>query len=188
MIILKRIEDVKEKVILFRPVYTEEGNITELFFLEDNQLRKAYDRRYIISVRQAFARCFALDLTAQAKDFQKKMNRKSLMPIYMPDGRVFVPLKMRKPIITRDSTYGYVDLTYIKSVQEKDNEVNLILTTDDSIPLYTSAAVASNVIIQGKVISKHFINHIEDEQEKILDALSILVDKLYRIEKVLSKI
>lgn len=188
MIILKRIEDVKEKVILFRPVYTDQGNITELFFLEDNQLRKACDRRHIIRVRQAFARCFALDLSAQAKDLQQKFNRKFPLPFYFPDGRLFVPLKMRKPKIVGDSTYGYVDITYIKSIRKIDNDVELTLATDDKIPLCSSAVSAYNIINLGKEIANQLKQKQENEQDKILNALGILIAKLYRIEKILSQV
>ncbi len=59
--------DVKDKIILSRPVYTDVGNVTELLINNKGQTGTAIDYRNITSVRQAVARSFALDLTAQAK-------------------------------------------------------------------------------------------------------------------------
>ena len=171
--------------MLFRPVYREEGNITELLFLQEGRLVNAYDRRSLPSVRQALARSYALDLSAQARDLKKKLQRRSLMPICLPDGRVFVPLKMRRPRITRDSTYGYIDIAFIKTVQEKEETANLLLVTGEVIPLCTSAAAALNAINQGKLMAKRAAPAAENEQQIILSALSLLVDKLYRIESLL---
>ena len=187
VIIYQRIEDVKDQVILFRPVYSDEGSITEIFMIDDKGMQKTFDRRNIISVRQAFARCFALDLSAQAKDLQQKLNRKFPLPFYLPDSRVFIPLKMRKPLIIKDSTYGYVNISYIKSVRKINHEVVLTLTTNDKIPLYNTSSAAYNIINLGKGITDLVNNQMQNEQERILDALGILIDKLYRIEKILNK-
>lgn len=173
---------------MFRPVYREEGNITELLFLQEGRLVNAYDRRSLPSVRRALARSYALDLSAQGKDLVQKTNRKYPLPFYLPDGRLFVPLKMRKPKIVGDSTYGYVDITYIKTVRKISNDVELTLATDDRIPLCSSAVSAYNIINLGKEIANQLKQKQENEQDKILNALGILIAKLYRIEKILSQV
>jgi hypothetical protein len=187
IIINQRIENVKGKVVLFRPVYTGEGNICEVFFLEEEQLKKAYDQRNLFTVRQALARSYNLDISAQGRELQQKLKRKFPLPFYLPDGRIFVPLKMRKPLIIRDSTYGYVDLDYIKSVRKNDKDVRLYLTTGDRIDLYSTSASAYNSIELGRMIADYIDSKMEDEQEKILGALGILINKLYRIERILEK-
>lgn len=169
---------------MFRPAYSEEGNVTELFFWSGEVLAKAYDRRTLPSVRRALARSYALDLSAQAKDLKKKINRCSPTPICLPDGRVFVPLKMRRPRITGDSTYGYADTAYIRSVQQTGVQVNLLLEGGEEVALFTSAATAMNIINLGKTMTGNFAPPAENEREKIIAALSLLVDKLYRIEEL----
>jgi len=187
IIIYRRIEDVKDTIVLFRPVYKEEGNVTEIFFAEEGRLKKACDRRSITTVRQALARTFNLDLSAQTKKLELKFNRKYLLPFYLPDGRVFVPFKMRRPVIVGDSTYGYAELGYIKAVRKLNGQTLLKLTTEDEIPLYSSSAAAYSYINLGKDTCEYLSDRIDDEQGKILDALGILINKLYRIEKILDK-
>lgn len=60
--IYKNIEAVSAGVIMFRPVYKEEGNITELFYREGEEMLRGFDRRILVSVRQALARAYALRL------------------------------------------------------------------------------------------------------------------------------
>lgn len=148
---------------------------------------KAIDRRNVLTVRQALARSCSLDLSAQGKQMEQKFSRKYLLPFYLPDGRVFVPLKMRKPMIIGDSTYGYVELTYIKSVRKVNRQTILKLNTEIDIQLYSSSASAYSSINLGKDTLEYVSSRMHDEQEKILDALGILINKLYRIEKILDK-
>ena len=187
IIIYRRIEEVKDSIVLFRPIYCEEGNITEIFYIEDGQLKAACDRRTIISARLSLARVVNLDLSTQIRMLEKRFNRKNALPFYLPDGRVFVPLKMRKPLIVGDNTYGYTDLEFIKSVRNSNGQVKLNLTTGDEIPLYSSATAAYNSINVGKDIFEYIANRDNDEQEKIMDALGILLNKIYGIEKILDK-
>lgn len=185
--IYRRIEDEKERVVLFRPVYRQQGNITEYFYTDDDQLKRAYDQRNLLTVRQSLARSYNLDLSAQSRDLKKVLNRKFPIPFYLPDGRVFVPLKMRRPLIAGDSTYGYVDITYIKSVRKINKEVILTLTSEDQITLYSSSAASYSIINLGKEIVEYINDHMDNEQDRILDAIGILINKIYSIEKILNK-
>lgn len=106
IVIHRRIEEVKDTIVLFRPVYNDAGNVTELFYLEDDELKKACDQRTLIYVRQSLARIYNLDYSAQSRELENLLHRKNAPPFYLPDGRVFVALKMRKPVIVGDNTYG----------------------------------------------------------------------------------
>lgn len=185
--IYRRIEDLKEQIILFRPVYSDDGNTTELLFMAGEQMDKAMDRRNIFSVRQSLVRSYNLDLSAQSKELEQKFNRRYLLPFYLPDGRVFVPLKMRRPQVIGDNTYGYVDLTYIKYVRKVNGQTMLKLTVGEEIPLSSTSAAAYSSISLAKDTLEYLTSRVHNEQEQILGALGILINKLYRIEKILDK-
>ncbi len=188
IIIYRRIEEVKDHIVLFRPVYNEHGNVTELFYLEDEKLKKACDKRSLIYVRQSLARIYNLDLSAQTREVENFLHRKNALPFYLPDGRVFVALKMRKPVIVGDNTYGFVDYHFIKSVRKVNGQVKLKLTTGDEITLYSTATVAYNSINLGRDVFEYTYGRTDHEKAKILDALETLLNKLYNIEKLLDKI
>lgn len=185
--IYRRIEDLKEQIILFRPVYSDDGNTTELLFMAGEQMDKAMDRRNIFSVRQSLVRSYNLDLSAQSKELEQKFNRRYLLPFYLPDGRVFVPLKMRRPQVIGDNTYGYVDLTYIKYVRKVNGQTMLKLTVGEEIRLCSTSAATYSSISLAKDTLEYLTSRVHNEQEQILGALGILINKLYRIEKILDK-
>lgn len=187
VVIYRRIEDVKETIVVFRPTYNENGDMTEIFFLEDGELKRALDRRAIKTSRQSLARSFNLDLAAQGQELKKLLHRKFPLPFYLPDGRVFIPLKMRIPTVIGDKTYGYAELSQIKSVRRINDQVKLLLYIGAEIPVYSTANAAYNSINLGKEVWDHAADKIRDEQDKVLDALSILLDKIYKIERILDK-
>jgi hypothetical protein len=185
--IFRRIEDLKEQIILLRPVYSDDGNTTELLFMAGKQTEKTMDRRNISSVRQSLARSYHLDLSAQSRELEQKFNRRYLLPFYLPDGRVFVPLKMRRPQVIGDATYGYVDVACIKSVHKVNGQTMLKLTGGEEVPLCSTSLSAYSSISLGKDTLEYLTSRDHDEQEQVLDALGILINKLYRIEKILEK-
>lgn len=185
--IYRRIEDVKEQIVLFRPVYSDDGNTTELIFMAGEKMERTMDRRNIASVRMSLARSYNLDLSAQSRELEQRLNRRYLLPFYLPDGRVFVPLKMRRPQVIGDNTYGYVDVTYIKYVRKVNGQTMLKLTAGEDLPLSCNSTAAYSSISLGKDTLEYLNSRVQDEQEKVLDALGILINKLYRIEKILDK-
>lgn len=94
----KKIEEIHGQLITFYPVYTDEGNMTRLIFNVDGQklVSSSTDPRQVESVKRALARCYAVDLQAQACILREKYHRRILLHFYLPDGRVFVPFKLRK--------------------------------------------------------------------------------------------
>lgn len=95
---------------------------------------------------------------------------------------------MRKARIVGDSTYGYVDINHIQTVNQKGKTVNLTLTSGLKIPLYTSATVARNNINIGKEIASTICNKEDTDEARVLEAIGILISKIYKIEQMLQKI
>ncbi|MEA1961326.1 MAG: hypothetical protein U9N81_08675 [Bacillota bacterium] len=126
-----------DHVILFQPVYAAEGNITELF-LKDPHTEPCHDPRTIHSVRCALAKTYVTDLITQGKIIKRTFHRSAPVPFYLPDGRVYVPLKMREQRINRDSCYGFVEINAVKALRETKHNTDLLLTTGHRISIFTS--------------------------------------------------
>ncbi|CFX11836.1 Uncharacterized [Syntrophomonas zehnderi OL-4] len=105
-----KVEQLRDEVIGLRPVYCEIGNATELL-LKDGTI--ILDKRTLNSVVKALAAAYAVNLKAQRKHLQEKLDRKGILPFYLGDGRVFIPLKMRQAVTANDAVYGYIDLNYM---------------------------------------------------------------------------
>ena len=172
-----QIENVPDQVVLFRPVYSSEGNITEIL-LNSSVSEVCFDVRNAHSCRFALARFYAIDLAAQEKAIKRTFHRSVPVPFYLPDGRVFVPLKMRTHSLASDNSYGYVDIGTVKPIREADNQTWLELTTDHRVPLFTSINTARSMLYLGHEIQQTYFPRENSEVSVILDAVKILLSKL----------
>lgn len=116
------IEEFKEEIIALQPVYIETGNATRIFLREGERM----DPRGIRSVIIALARVYAVDLTAQRNALKTRLNRHGVMPFYLNRERVFVPLKMRKPLAAKDMVYGYVDVRFMGEVAANNDRTCMV--------------------------------------------------------------
>jgi len=106
------LEKIKDEIIALQPVYTDTGNATRILLREGERM----DLRGLRSVLMALARIYAVDLTAQRKSTETRLKRHGVMPFYLGNDRVFIPLKMRKALAPKDMVYGYVDVRFMGEV------------------------------------------------------------------------
>ena len=177
-----KIEEYSDQVILFRPVHSPEVNITEVL-LNNTPTDPCFDPHTIHSVRCALAKSYAVNLLAQGQIIKRTFHRSFPVPFYLPDGRVFVPLKMRPQYIPGDSSYGYVNVQAVKLLHEKDGHTYLHLINGQHIPLFTSINTARAILYLGHEFKQTYYQHEENEETVVLDAVRILLTKLSRMEK-----
>lgn len=108
-----RVEQIKDSVIVIKPVYFENGNFTELW---QSNGYISLDKRSIDGVIKALARYDMLDLRAQRTQLRQELQRGTVLPFYLSDRRVFVPVKMRHGIVGKDKCNGYVNVSFIKEI------------------------------------------------------------------------
>ncbi len=177
--------------ILLRPVYTNTGSSTELQFADSPTV---YDNRSVDAVRLALAREYAVDLKAQARKIARDFKRCSPLPFFLPEparkdgGRVFVPFKMRRPRILRDRVYGYADLTYIDRLEPDQRNCRLHLTTGTAVELYCSISTARAALSLGQDIALRYLRPHPAEDDQIIQAARLLLDRLERIESYLQQL
>jgi hypothetical protein len=146
------IGQVREEVIGFRPVYTEQGNNTEIILATGMVL---LDRRGLKSVLKVFAKNYAIDMKAQKAVIEKMMGRRGVMPFYINSGRVFVPFKMRQDAAGNDMVYGYVDVNFIEDIPDKAGKTCITrLKTGLTVELFSSAATARKSLYMGLDLMK----------------------------------
>jgi len=175
--------------MLFRPIYTTTGSCTEL--LIDNT-PSILDLRSVDSIRSALAREYAVDLRAQGRIIIRDFHRHQPVPFFLPEpvrpdgGRVFVPLKMCKPRVARDRAYGYVDLSYIDHLEPVDNTSSLLhLTTGDTAELFCSLSATRSNLALGREVAARYLRPIPAEEDQVVQAARILLDRLSHIEEYL---
>lgn len=140
---LTRVEEIHDQLIAFYPAYTDQGSMTRMIYGGSDTEREAagFEPRQVESVRRALARCYAVDLRAQARLLRSRYARKLPLHFYLPDGRVFTPFKLRPPRICGDAAYGYVDLGRIERLVP-GKQTELQLTSGTRLPVYSTIRTA----------------------------------------------
>lgn len=184
-----KVEQLRDNIIALRPVYTDEGNSTEIYLHKGTQF---VDRRGIKSVITALARSYAIDLSAQRKNMQDKLTRKGLMPFYLDNKRVFVPMKMRKAVSKNDMVYGYVDVSCIGDVKLQGNrDCRLWLNDGRKMEILSSKAAA----VQSQYLGQNLLEFLQTEKTpdpaenavvvaatQMVNTFQQIIEKLDRIE------
>ncbi|MGS0765304.1 hypothetical protein [Syntrophomonas curvata] len=175
--------------VLFRPLYTDSGSSTELLYAD---AVVNIESRSVDSVRSSLAKEFAIDLQAQARIIARDFNRYPPLPFFLPEptradgGRVYVPLKMRKPRVARDRVYGYIDLAYIDRPEPGGKGSSLLyLTTGESFELFCSFSTARASISLGRDVANRYLRPAPAEEDQVIQAAHILLKRLNRIETYL---
>jgi hypothetical protein len=177
-------EDIFIRLVMFRPVYANGANVTEL--MVNNSPSPYIDNRTVNTVKRALARCYAVDLAAQGELIRHEFHRHPPLPIHLPDsrqfngGRVFIPLKMRRPRVAHDNAYGYVDVNFIRSIKPSENRALLELTDGRQLNLYCSPATARANVVLGQDVLR-FFHGGQNEDALVMEAVRIILHKLNRI-------
>lgn len=192
---LLKVEQLRDDVMALRPVYNSQGaNATEIICADG---RVITDNRRVKTVTKALLRSYALDLRAQHEIVRNCAGRQSVLPFYLPKGRIFIPLKMRQAVGENDQVYGYVDLSYLgnfvgqgsnRCVVPLSNGLELEVLSSKKTALESEAvgkklaeflkeddkktmAGADNIMESGRQISS-FFNSIRKQLDRIEDRLS----------------
>jgi len=171
----KKVEEIHSHLIAFYPVYTDQGNITRVIYNAEDpgMTTSSNDLRQVESVKRALARCYAVDLQAQACLLREKYHRRILLHFYLTDGRLFVPFKLRESRISGDACYGYIDIDQVARLVP-GNEPYVNLKNGDRLPLYSNITTARLAYFMGLEILSDCVGHHEDADMDLVNALTVL--------------
>lgn len=125
------------------------------------------------SVKRNLASCYAVDLQAQGKLLRSSYGRQRVLHFYLPDGRVFVPFKMRDSRITGDACYGYVDLEQVARLLPGHHPA-IILHSGTSLRMYSSISSARLSYFLGLEIVSDFAGAAGKDNPDLINALEFL--------------
>lgn len=151
---MERLYEGEIKAII--PHYEDNiGNVTKVYikgkdpFIVKKRLTyvlKELCKYYYINLEHLKDTCF------------REFGCKKLIPIPFGDGNTFIPFKIRKPSISNDGAFGYINFKYIENItyhkKEKKLEVNLNGQKIDCISKLDSV---QKHMTMGKIISKTYI-------------------------------
>lgn len=165
-----RVEQLRDVVVGLRPLYSEGANATEIICADG---KVVIDYRRVETLVRALCRCYAIDLPAQRQRIRERSQRQSVLPFYLPEGRIFIPLKMREAISRNDHVYGYVDLKYLGIFsQNSRNRCSVPLANGLELEIMSSKKTA----LESEAVGRKLAQILKEEQKKPIE------DELYVAE------
>lgn len=174
-----QLEKIKDEIIGLRPIYTDTGNATVIYLRRG----EAVDSRGMRSVMTALTRTYAIDLAAQHSQLKQRLQRQVTMPFYLGAERVFVPLKMRRPLAAKDTVYGYVDVSCMGEVHNGGQRTcRLQLLDGREIEILSTR----NTVEQRRVMGRSLLEmlqgerHTDPEEALMVDA-AVQLHRMFRV-------
>jgi hypothetical protein len=178
----KQLEQVKNSIVVLRPIYGPWGDSTELWTREGVSV----DRRSIRSIKKALARLYAIDLPAQGEQVTALIERQKVLPFYLQPERIFIPLKMRTARCPNDRCCGYVDVNYIENIGGEKNATKLLLKDGRTLDLFCTSSTAAQTICIGQKLSSNLQPQRDpDDDEVLIKAVLLLLQRLKALNDIL---
>jgi len=166
-----KLEDCCADVVGLVPVYSAEGDICHIICAADGHNYSFYEARSVEGVKRILARCYALDLAAQARLLQRDYHRSPPLPFYFSDGRIFVPFKLRLARISGDASYGYIELRMISRINPGvEGKCQLLLADGEVLPVFSQITTARLALYFGLEIQKNYFQPEPDPDQELLKA------------------
>lgn len=169
-----KLEEIIAEVVGLVPVYTPEGSAAKLLYRtpDNNEIVSVSDSRQVEGIKRILARSYAVDLSAQAHLLQRDYHRSPPLPFYLPDGRIFVPFKLRLARILGDAIYGYLALGIIERIIPSEKSKSLIvLTNGTTMPVYSHISTARLALFFGLELEKDQLCPSPDPDQELLQAV-----------------
>lgn len=129
-----------EDPVCLRPCYLEgQGDVTEIV-TSDKSIR-VVSRTVRTVLRNIFVEA-CVDRPAVRKRASEITGRDLLVPLYLNERSLFVPLKMRRPKTPGDSCYGYVNYFAVEGVGLDEGLCQVRFKNGTTVPVLTGVPAA----------------------------------------------
>lgn len=182
-----KVEEVKDEFIVLRPVYADGANATEIW-LETGEV--LVDRRGLRGVVKAVSRYFMIDVSAQKEKIAEMLQCGGIIPFYINEKRIFVPLKMRKALSSNDMVHGYVNLAWLGKIESAGGKrCRAILNNDMEIELFSSRMTAIGSQNNGQRV-REMLEQAEanSEEKQVLNSVRYLIGFFNNMTRQLDRI
>ena len=171
-----KLEQIYKETVGMIPIYTETGNATRILYLKaEGIIESVVFPQQLERIKQKWARLYAIDLKAQARQLQSQYQRSAPLPFFAPKGRVFIPFKLRLAKVAGDAIYGYICADVIAQIKMLSrSDCLLVLNDGTELSIYSNAETAKLAYHLGNEIVRDCFREGLDENRELLMALQTL--------------
>ena len=134
--------------------YNGENNICTVFYTLGKE--PLVLERNIKTVLKKIYRYYMLDIKEVRKKYSSIISSPNNLPIPFSEKAVFIPVKIRKPIIKNDGAIGYVNMRYIKRTIKNGDSTIILLSNNSRIECLCNQDTVNEHIEDRKIVSRCF--------------------------------
>lgn len=145
----------------FVPVYKNDAGQGVLFFFRDGS--KRWLPKSPRALLNHLGKMFAIDLREARRRFSPLVGTINLCPIPVTPFCIFVPVKVRKPLLKGDSAYGYFRLRSIQDIEESPPPCTLHLEGGHRLTVLQACKTVRSRVkrckkLEGILLEEHYIS------------------------------
>ena len=135
------------------PEYIDnEGNCCRI---KDEEGERVIRKSIVYALKDVFDKN-CMDMRLVKRRCSRIINQKNLVPFYDDKGVIYMPVKVRKPRIKKDTGYGYINCSFIAGISDSE-----LLLKDNGKIIYLERY---RTIIKRLKMAKIIKEHIEDNE------------------------
>jgi hypothetical protein len=139
------------------------GNVVEI--ITSDGLAASYPHTVQWALRH-IAQYYGIDLEAIKAHYAKMLNIKHNLPIPMAVDAIFMPVKVRKPVVDGDTASGFVNILQINDVCQDDEGVYIKFRSGQRLRVLQSVNTVRNHLRDATVVRQDFLRRYIERREK----------------------
>lgn len=171
------------------PEYVEGlGNCTKIKDAKGEQILE----RTVKSVIKSICNEKMMDLRILKRKAEKILGQSNLIPIYLSSNEIYIPVRIRRPMVERDGGYGYVNFSMIEKIMDKH-----ILLKDKSNLNYIGSKRSlmkrckmAGVLIESLSDDEKVLSYMESEMKSpaTREDILFLISEIKKLKRTLERI
>lgn len=154
-------EYITQEIMAFIPIYMDmKGNCTLLYTTKGGEIALEKCTRTILNLLSKY---YLVDLKESKKYYSSLIGIKNSIPIPFNRENIFIPVKVRKPILRNDGSLGYINLKYIEKIAEGKNCTTIYLENNHKI-----VSLNTFKTIEKQIKLGHIVKRFCEEKEGIV--------------------
>ena len=160
---------IEEQLMAFVPEYIDMlGNSTIVYTYCGGRIEI---NKSIRSYLNSLGKYFMIDLKETRKYYGRLLGVYNMVPIPFDQNNIFIPVKTRVPMCKNDGAFGYINIDYIKKIEEKKGQVIIHLKSDYEICCISSMKTLDKHIAYGNIV-KRLYRERQTSLPKVVDFYS----------------
>jgi len=167
------------------PCYIE--NLGDGCKVKDEKGERVVDIK-ITSLLKSILKERMLDFREIKRKSKRILNQRNIIPLYIGDGEILLPIKVRKPKVLRDEVYGYVNFYFIDKIEDGQ----IILKDGQVINYLESKRALSRRLKMVSLLEREFCDKIKSNYFNLNDPatkgdIMFLLKEIIDIKRLLDR-